>query len=82
MRSAFGGELIELGFTACLRRLPVGGEQFFVFEAMESGIKRPLLDLQGLARHLLNSLRNGIAVNGTERNNPHDEEVESTLREI
>ena len=30
----------------------------------------------------MNSLRKGIAVNGTKRNNPHDEEVESTLREI
>jgi hypothetical protein len=49
---------------------------------MERRIKRSLLDLQGLARHLLNPLRKGIAVNGTKRNNPHDEEIEGTLREI
>jgi hypothetical protein len=40
------------------------------------------LDLQGLARHLLNPLRDGVTVNGAKRNNPHDQEIESTLREI
>src|ERR1700761_7382455 len=82
MCPAPGRELIELRVTACLRRLPVGDEQFFVFEAMESGVKRSLLDLQGIARHLLNPLRDGIAVNGAKRNYPHDEEIEGTLREI
>jgi hypothetical protein len=49
---------------------------------MESGIERALLDLQSLAGHLLNPLCDGITVNGAQRNNPHDEEIERTLREI
>ena len=82
MRPAFSGQFVELGFTACLGRLPVGGQQLFVFEAVESGIKGSLLDLQGLARHLLNPLRDGVTVNGAKRNHPHDEEIECALREI
>src|SRR5258708_3097873 len=80
MRSAFGGQFVKLGFTACLGRLPVGGQQLFVFEAMKSGIKVSLLDLQGFARHLLNPLRDRVAVNGAKRNYPHDEEIEGALR--
>jgi hypothetical protein len=60
-------------FTACLGRLPVGSQQLLVFEAVENGIKGSLLDLQGLARHLLNPLRDGVTVNGAKRNHPHDE---------
>src|SRR3979411_2246203 len=82
MRSAAGGPGGELGFTACLGQFPVRSQQLFVFEAMKSGIKRSLLDLQGLARHLLNPLGDGITVNGAKRNHPHDEEIEGTLREI
>jgi hypothetical protein len=82
MGTPFGGELIELGFPARLRRPPGSGEKLFVFEAMECGIERPLLDLQCLARHLLDSLRDGISVNGAKRNNPHDEEIEGALGEI
>src|SRR5258708_515638 len=49
---------------------------------MDSGIKRYLLDLKGLTGHLLNSLGDGIAVDRCKRNDPHDEEIEGTLREI
>ena len=49
---------------------------------MESGIERSLLNLKGLARHLLNSLGDGIAVNGAKGDDPHDEEVERALRKI
>jgi hypothetical protein len=49
---------------------------------VQRGIQRALLHLQGFARHLLNSLRDGIAVNRAKRHNPHDEEIESSLREI
>jgi hypothetical protein len=82
MRPAFSGQFVQLGFTACLGRLPGGGRQLFVFEAADSGLKGPLLDLQGLARHLLSPLRDGVTVNGAKRNHPHDEEIECALREI
>jgi hypothetical protein len=49
---------------------------------MKGRIERSLLHLQSLAGHLLNFLCDRIAVNGAERNNPHDEEIEGTLREV
>ena len=55
---------------------------FFVFEAMERGIEGSLLDLDCVARNLLDSLRDGIAVNGSKCNDPHDEKVECALRKV
>jgi len=49
---------------------------------MEGGIERSLLNLQRFARRLLNSLRDGVAVNRVKRNNSHGEEIEGTLRKI
>src|SRR5580704_17209971 len=49
---------------------------------MECGIEGALLDLERVARDLLDSLRNGIAVNGSKRNDPHDEKVERALRKV
>jgi hypothetical protein len=40
------------------------------------------LDLLGVARDLLDSLRDGIAVNASKRNDPHNEEIERTLRKV
>src|SRR6202034_2877609 len=57
-------------------------EQLFIFEAMERGIKGSLLDLERVARDLLDSLCDGIAVNGSKRNDPHDEKVERALRKV
>src|SRR5271156_2739035 len=82
MSSSLGSELVELGFPASLGGLPARAEQLFIFEAMERGIEGSLLDLEGVARDLLDSLRDGIAVNGSKRNNPHDEKVERALREV
>jgi hypothetical protein len=60
----------------------VRAEQLFIFEAMERGIEGSLLDLECVARDLMDSLRDGIAVNGSKRNDPHDEKVERTLRKV
>src|SRR5258708_2657950 len=49
---------------------------------MERGIERSLLDLECFARDLLDSLRDGIAVNGSKSNDPHDEKVERALRKV
>jgi hypothetical protein len=82
MRPPLGGEFVKLGFTSGLRRLPSGGKQPYVFETVESGIERVLLDPQSLAGHLLKSLCDGITVNAAKRNKPDDEEIERTPREI
>jgi hypothetical protein len=49
---------------------------------MERGIEGSLLDLEGVAGDLLNSLSDGVTVNGSERNHPHDEKVERALRKV
>src|SRR5277367_5781578 len=82
MSSSLGSELLELGFPASVGGLPARAEQLFIFEAMERGIEGPLLDLECVARDLLDSLRDGIAVNGSKPNDPHDEKVERALRKV
>ena len=82
MSSSLGSELVELGFPASLGGLPARAEQLFVFEAMERGIEGSLLDLECVARDLLDSLSDGIAVNGSKSNDPHDEKVERALRKV
>src|ERR1700722_11015957 len=82
MSSSLGRELVELGFPAGLGGLPASAEQLFIFEAMERGIEGSLLDPECVARDLLDSLRDGIAVNGSKRNDPHDEKVERALRKV
>jgi hypothetical protein len=77
-----GGELIEFCIAASVGGLPFGGEQLFVFEAVEGWIERPLLDLQGFPGHLLDPLGNGISMNGAEGNDAEDEQVEGALREV
>jgi hypothetical protein len=64
------------------RLRPSRDEQLLIFEAMERGIEGSLLDLECLARDLLDSLRDGIAVNWSKRNDPHDEEIECALRKV
>jgi hypothetical protein len=39
MCSTLGGDLVKLGFTPGLRRLPTIGKKLLVFETMESGIE-------------------------------------------
>src|ERR1019366_10475889 len=82
MCAPVGSELVELGFPAGFGLFPCGLEQLFIFETVKSRIERSLLNLQSLAGHLLNSLCNRISVNGAKRNNPHDEQIEGSLREI
>src|ERR1700677_4054139 len=82
MGAPLRGELVELGFPACLGLFPYGLEKLLIFEAVKSRIERSLLYLQSLAGHLLNSLCDRIPVNGAKRNNPHDEQIQGTLREV
>jgi hypothetical protein len=51
-------------------------------QAMQRGVERTLLNLQRIARYLLDALRNGIAVDGAERDHSQDQEVEGSLGEI
>ena len=51
-------------------------------QAMQRRVERTLLYLKGIARYLLDALRNGIAVNGSERDHSQDQEIEGSLGQI
>src|SRR4051812_42792476 len=76
---ARAGQVVELGVASRLARLPLGLEPAAGFEPVQRGIERPLLDLQDVLRHLLEPLRDGVAVKRTERNDLQDEQVECSL---
>ena len=82
MHAAFFGQFVKLGFAARLCLLPVGGEELLILQAMEGRIERALLYLQRFARHLLDSVRDGVAVDRAKSDDAEDEEVESALREV
>ncbi len=82
LRPAAGRELVKLRIAPGLRLRPLGGEELFVLQAMQRGVERPLLHLQGIARYLLDALRDGISVNGSKRDHSQDQEVEGSLGKI
>jgi hypothetical protein len=69
VRAPLRGEAIILCFTASVGLLPVSSEEALIFQAMQRRIERPLLHPQYVARDLLDTLRDRVAVNGTERDN-------------
>src|SRR5579859_5536986 len=82
LRLAFAGELIELCFAAGFRGSPIGSKKLLEFEAVQRGVERPLLHLQSLPGHLLNSLGNRVTMNRPQRNHAENQEIESALREV
>jgi hypothetical protein len=53
-----------------------------LFEALECGIERPVLDEQFAPRGLLDRARDALAVFGAEDQRPEDEQVERALQEV
>src|SRR4030095_13986643 len=81
-RTALARELVELRFPSRIGGFPIGFEQTTVLEAAQRGIERALLHLHDVARHLLQALRNRVAVNRPKRDYFEDEEIERALRQI
>ncbi len=82
LSSALRRQPIKLCVAARLGRTPFGDQKILVFQAMESGIQRALLDLQRLFRDHLDALRNRIAVNRPERHDSKNEQVQCALRKV
>jgi hypothetical protein len=76
------GERIEAGLASSVGRGPFSCEPAALFEAMERGIERALLDLQDVAGHLLQALRDGVAVDRAEGDDFQDEDVERALEQV
>ena len=49
---------------------------------MKRGIERTLGNLDDVARYLLKSLRDAVAVNGAKRDDLQDQQIERSLRQI
>src|SRR5215212_5250912 len=75
-----GGEAVILCFALVLRLAPLGSNQGLLFEAIQRGIERALLDQQPLARNLLDAQQDAVSVQRPERDRLEDEEVERSLQ--
>ena len=53
-----------------------------LFELVERGVERALADLQDVARHLPDALRDRPAVHRLERDDLQDQQVQRALHEI
>src|SRR5258708_39713355 len=60
-------QAIELGFTAGLGLPPRGLKRATVFQSVQRGIERALLDLKAVLGNLLDPLRDGVSVNWPQR---------------
>ena len=76
------GELVVFRAPIILRSTPSGFDPAPALQTMQGRIKRPLLNLKNVARHLLNPLRYGPPMLGPECKRSQDKEVESTLRKV
>src|SRR5579863_3676570 len=79
---AGGSEPIEFRLPAGLRLCPVRGEQLLVFQPMQRGVERTLLDLESFTRDLLDLLGDGVPVDRPVRNDPENQKIERALREL
>src|SRR5215469_12055982 len=75
-------ELVVFRAPVIVRCSPLRLDPTTALQTMQGRIKRPLLYLKNIARHLLNALGNGPAVLRTKRERAQDQEVESTLRKV
>jgi hypothetical protein len=80
--SAGAREGVILGAAILLGHAPGCLDPALVFEPMESRIERALLDLQDVARQLLDPFREGPAMLRLELQRFQNEEVERPLNEV
>jgi len=85
----FGGQLLFAGrrqpivlelAVAVLGGFPFRGQPAFLFQAMQRGIKRAVLDLKDFIRGALDVLGDFVAVSGPELERAEDQQVERSLQ--
>jgi hypothetical protein len=74
-------ERVELGLASRFRLPPLGFEPAFLLEPVQRRVQRSLIDLDGLARDLLEPLRYPVAMRRIERQDLKDQHVERALRD-
>ena len=80
--AAPGREPVKLRLAVVFADSPLGGEQAAVFETMEGGVERALLDFEGVFGGVLDRLGDGVAVRGAHDEGAQDEHVQSSLEDI
>src|SRR5215469_13823908 len=75
-------ELVVFRAPVIVRCSPVRFDPTTALQTMQGRIKRPLLYLKNVTRHLLNAFGNSPTVLRTKCERTQDEEVESTLRKV
>ena len=75
-------ERIVPGATIVLAGAPLGLNPALLFEAVESGVERALLDLEDVAGNLLDALGDPPSMHGFEGNGFQDEQVKGALQQI
>src|SRR5271163_2866555 len=75
-------ERVVFRFALIFRLAPFARDPALVFEAIERGIERALLDFQAVLRDLLNAKKNTVAVEGAERDGFKYEHIEGALQKV
>ena len=73
-------EGVKLGAAIIFGGAPFRADPFLAFQAIERGIERALLDLQDVARDLLDALGDAPAVHRFERESFQDQQIERALQ--
>ena len=76
------GQGVELGAAILFRGAPLCADPFLAFQAIERRVERTLLDLQDVARDLLDALGDAPAVHGFERQSFQDQKIERALQDF
>ena|ERR1700722_7443434 len=82
LRAPGRGQRIKLRLSPRFRFRPFRFDPGFLFQPVQSGIERALLNLKNFLGDLLNALGNRPTVFRFERDGFEDEEIESALNEI
>src|SRR6185437_5136921 len=80
--AAGGGERVELCLASGFAFRPLCLDPALLFEAVEGGIERTLLDLEHFAGKLLNPLGDSPSVHGVGQEGFQDQKIEGALDEI
>src|SRR5204863_4932369 len=76
------GQPVELRPALVLGLAPFRGDEALMLQPVQRRVQGALLDLEVVARDLLDAQQDAVAVLGTERNRFEDEQVERALEEL
>jgi hypothetical protein len=79
LAAAGGGQRVETRAAVFGGGAPGSGDPLFLEEALERGIERAMLDLEGVAGGLLDEFGDGVTVHRSPAKGAEDDEVECAL---